>query len=67
MPGPFPNATVRLRMLGAECLLLGAVAAPLSAQDSVQVVPDSVSCAACSLDVSAVVELGDIERTGYRR
>ena len=65
MPGPFPNATVRLRMLGAaECLLLGAVAAPLSAQDSVQVVPDSVSCAACSLDVSAVVELGDIDGPG---
>ena len=60
MPGPFANATMRLSALGTgACLLLGAVAAPLGAQDPAQVVPDAVTCTTCSLDVSAVVELGD--------
>ena len=65
MPGPFATATIRLRMLGpAECLLLVAVAAPLVAQGPVRVVPDSVTCATCSLDVSVVVELGDRDGPG---
>ena len=56
---------MRLRVLGVgECLLLGAVAAPLVAQDSVLVVPDAVTCDSCSLDVSAVVELGDRDGPG---
>ena len=38
---------------------LGTLVGPLGAQDSVQVVPDAVTCLSCSLDVSAVVELGD--------
>ena len=42
----------------AHCLLLGALAAPLGAQDSVVVIPDASTCATCSLTVSAVVELG---------
>ncbi len=57
--------TPRLRALGvARCLLLGTLAAPLNAQDSVVVVPDAPSCATCSLTVSAVVELGDREGPG---
>jgi len=56
-----PGATARVAVM---CLLHGAVAAPLGAQDSRQVVPDSVTCATCSLDVSAVVELGDIDGPG---
>ena len=59
------HSTMRLRVLGVgECLLLGAVAAPLVAQDSVLVVPDAVTCDSCSLDVSAVVELGDRDGPG---
>ena len=65
MPGPFANATMRLSALGTGvCLLLGAVAAPLGAQDPAQVVPDAVTCTTCSLDVSAVVELGDRDGPG---
>ena len=65
MPGPFANATMRLSALGTgACLLLGAVAAPLGAQDPAQVVPDAVTCTTCSLDVSAVVELGDRDGPG---
>ncbi len=56
-----PGAAVRVAVV---CLLHGAVAAPLGAQDSLQVVPDSVACTTCSLDVSAVVELGDIDGPG---
>ena len=56
---------LRLRIRGAaECFLLGAVAAPLGSQDSVQVVPDAVTCATCTLDLSAVVELGDRDGPG---
>lgn len=43
---------------------LGALVGPLGAQDSVQVVPDAVGCAACSLEVSAVAELGDVDGPG---
>ena len=54
-----------MRALGAvHGLLLGALAAPLGAQDSVLVVPDAPACANCSLTVSAVVELGDREGPG---
>lgn len=57
--------TARLRALGvAHGLLFAAVVAPLGAQDSVVVVPDAPACAACSLTVSAVVELGDREGPG---
>ena len=52
-------------MLGvAYCLLLGILATPLGAQDSVVVVPDAPACATCSLTVSAVVELGEREGPG---
>ncbi len=52
-------------MLGvACCLLLGTLAAPLNAQDSVVVVTDAPACATCSLVVSALVELGDREGPG---
>ena len=44
--------------------LLGILAAPLAAQDSVVVVPYAPACGTCSLTVSAVVELGDREGTG---
>ncbi len=44
--------------------LLGILAAPLAAQDSVLVVPDTLACATCSLIVSVVVELGDREGPG---
>ena len=44
--------------------LLGTLAAPLHAQDSVVVVPDAPACATCSLTVSAVVELGEREGPG---
>ena len=55
----------RLRALGvACCLLVGTLAAPVDAQDSVVVVPDAPTCATCSLTVSAVVELGDREGPG---
>lgn len=47
----------------AGCLLLAA-AAPLRGQDSVLVVPDAITCNTCSLDTSAVVELGDREGPG---
>ena len=53
-----------LRMKAAECVLLGAVAGPLGAQVPVRMVPDAVTCAPCSLDVSAVVELGDRDGPG---
>ena len=55
----------RLRALGvAYCLLFGTLAAPLAAQDSVIVVPDTPACTTCSLTVSVVVELGDREGPG---
>ena len=47
--GSFPNA----------CLFLGIVVLPLGAQDSVRAVPDAVTCGDCSVEVTAVVELGD--------
>ena len=47
-----------------HCLLLGTLAAPLGAQDSVVVIPDVPACPTCSLTVSAVVELGDREGPG---
>lgn len=57
--------TARLRVLGvAQCLLLGTLAAPLGAQDSVVVIPDAPACTTCSLTVSAVVELGDRDGPG---
>ena len=59
------NVAPRLGALGvAHCLLLGTLATPLGAQDSVVVVPDAPACATCSLTVSAVVELGDREGPG---
>ena len=59
------NVAPGLRALGAvRCLLLAALAAPLAAQDSVVIVPDAPACATCSLDISAVVELGDREGPG---
>ena len=45
-------------------LLLGTVAAPLAAQDSVRVVPDSITCGECSLQVTAIVEVGDRDGPG---
>lgn len=63
--GHFANERLRLRALGvAHCLLFGTLAAPLRAQDSLVVVPDTPACPTCSLTVSAVVELGDREGPG---
>ena len=59
------NEAPRLFGFGpAHCLLLGTLATPLGAQDSVVVVPDVPACPTCSLTVSAVVELGDREGPG---
>ena len=59
------NESTWVRALGVgQCLLLGTLAAPLAAQDSVLVVPDAPACATCVLDISAVVELGDREGPG---
>ena len=63
--GSWGSERRRLRSLGAfQCLVLAALAAPLAAQDSVVIVPDAPACATCSLDISAVVELGDREGPG---
>ncbi|MYD14320.1 MAG: hypothetical protein F4107_13300 [Gemmatimonadetes bacterium] len=50
----------------AAFLSFGIVAAPLAAQDSVsvRVVPDSVTCGECSLQVTAIVEIGDRDGPG---
>ena len=45
-------------------LMPGLVAAPLAAQNAVQVVPDSVTCGGCSLRVTAVAEVGDRDGPG---
>ena len=56
---------LRHHMRGATgCFLLGAAVPPMSAQDSVLVVPDAVACTTCSLAVSAIVELGDRDGPG---
>ena len=55
----------RSRLFGVgPHLLVGALAVPLGAQDSVVVVPDAPTCASCSLDISIIVELGDREGPG---
>lgn len=60
-----PGKSARHRVVrGALCLLLTSLAAPLSGQDSVLLVPDVVICDDCVLDVFAVVELGDREGPG---
>lgn len=59
------NPPLRLPPRGvAMCLLLGGVTTPLGAQDSVLVVPDPPACTTCSLNVTAIVELGDREGPG---
>ena len=65
MLGSFLFESTRLRAPGVgQCVVFAALAAPLGAQDSVVVVPDAPVCAACSLDISAMVELGDREGPG---
>lgn len=57
--------SLRLLQRGlGHSLLLGTLAPPLGAQDSILVVPDAPACATCSLTISAVVELGDREGPG---
>ena len=63
--GQLATERVRLRALTVvPCFLLGTLAAPLGAQDSVLVIPNAVACATCSLKISAIVELGDREGPG---
>lgn len=65
MLGSFLFESTRLRAPGVgQCVVFAALASPLGAQDSVVVVPDAPACAACSLDISAMVELGDREGPG---
>lgn len=65
MLGPFAEQRTRHYVLAVgQCLLFAALCAPLGAQDSVVSVPDAPACATCSLDVSAIVELGDREGPG---
>ena len=65
MFGSFASESTRLRAPGVgQCVVFAALAAPLGAQDSVMVVPDAPACATCSLEISAVVELGDREGPG---
>ena len=65
MPGPFSKEWARFGELAvSQCVLLTALFGPLGAQDSVIVVPDAPACAACSLRISAMVELGDREGPG---
>lgn len=65
MLGPSAYMSLRLRACGLiQCLRLGTLVAPLGAQDSVLIVPDTSVCGSCSLDISVVVELGDREGPG---
>ena len=65
MPGPLAYNSLRLLPRGlGHSLLLGTLAAPLGAQDSILVVPDAPACPSCSLDISVLVELGDREGPG---
>lgn len=45
-------------------VLLGTVAVPLGAQDSVAVVLDAVTCNTCTLRVATLAEIGDVDGPG---
>ena len=65
MLGQHAGERVRFRGLSVpHYILFGTLAAPLGAQDSLVVVPDTPACPTCSLTVSVVVELGDREGPG---